>query len=321
MTCERGRDGQSGVSLLEATMLTAVVAIMSVILFQTLRGLTSTQKYTEGQMTALLAGERVLQRVVRDIEFAVRVFPEHPASYQVLGALDLSGVAPIPGSRLPRASTVGYFEPDAPTRVDTGNTLLMAVGRQPESMTLTIGPDTVDARVDVFEFVVYCLTDGGDGRLDMQRWGSRPVARHADIQSHADIDVRTAVVHELRSRGIVYAWDGDRPFGEAFYTLTPAGQAIAMSPGTRVEGDRDNNQREILARQRLQVARNASLPAIDVPMYAQATATFPHGFEVKIDGSGTGQLVMLRLVLTSMPSAERAPNHAEIVRLVSVKQS
>ena len=60
---------------------------------------------------------------------------------------------------------------------------------------------------------------------------------------------------------------------------------------------------------------NGSLHGIKVPEFARAVGRFPNGFEVKIDGTGAGKLVLFRYVVESTVQNKRKV-FSEVRRMV-----
>jgi hypothetical protein len=92
-----------------------------------------------------------------------------------------------------------------------------------------------------------------------------------------------------------------------------------MSPlptGTPVRGDEDQDISRPFARRSMRLAGNHSLHSIKVPEFARAAGHFPDGFEVKIDGTGNGKLVLLRFVVESTVQNKRKV-FSEVRRMVS----
>jgi hypothetical protein len=111
------------------------------------------------------------------------------------------------------------------------------------------------------------------------------------------------------------------PAATAFHFIDPSTGSTTpcTSPSQApVRTDEQQTQLHLLVRRHAEVARNGSVARIGVPKFAEPTAEFPHGFEVKLDGTEAGRLLLVRLVL-SVRSGNEVSNSADVERVVSVR--
>lgn len=312
------RSRQDGFTLLEAAIVFVVVTGLTAMITQSLISLSRSQRWSERRSVALNKVEKLVQAMSQDLDAAVRVYTESPASRALLARLDLGPMTPPRSAVLPIATERGYFDVDAIGVLETGNMLLIA--RTLPAIEVPTGVADRRARIDRFQFVLYCLHREND-RLDLDRWASAPIARVDDIAAIADAVERGAVVAGLHAQGVPLAWRNDEPVVEnAFFQLLATGRSPRMQSSGKIPASAHEIVRDALLRSRLMVASNGLTGSEPVPRYAHELPDYPHGFEVKIDGDGTGRLVLVRLVVVSAPAVGERPVRAAVERLISVRE-
>ena len=309
---------ESGFTMLEAVLVFTIVTLLTAMISQSLMSLSRNQRWSERQTMALSKAEQLVRGIVGDLEGAGRVFAESTSSRAVLARLDLGDITPLEGSRMPLATSRGWFEPDPSGRQETGN--LLVIARTLPPIAIATGFGTEHARIDRYQFVVYCLRADGT-RLDLDRWASVPVARADDISAVMDPDARANVVMGLLAAGVPIAWRPEDPnIASALFEMSPTGAAPRLDPAVRVPPAPGEVRRKLLERAGLGVARNGKLGAVRVPGYAHELPGYPHGFEVKLDGDGAGRLLLVRLVAGAELKPGEAPVAAAVERLVSIRE-
>ena len=312
------RHSEAGFSLLEAVIVFTIVTALTAMITQSLTTLSRNQRWSERQSAALSKAERIVQGVASDLEAAVRVFTENEESRSLLTRLDLGTIVPLSSAVLPTATSRGFFAPDAEGKREAGNMLLVARAIQPIDVPTGIGSHR--ARIDRYQFVLYSLSRSGP-RLDIDRWASMPVARANDIAEIADPDERTGTIMALHQAGVTIAWRADEPIIESsLFALNANGGAPLLDPSELIPSAPREVQSALLERARLVIARNGAAMNVPVPLYAHALSDYPHGFEVKLDGDGTGRLVLVRLVVGSPLRPGERPVFASVERLISVRE-
>ena len=116
-----------------------------------------------------------------------------------------------------------------------------------------------------------------------------------------------------------YAWDPAAPAASALRTISSTGQIANLPTADLVAGDPTQTELQIFGTRHVGIAANASVP-VDVPAFARATTTFPHGFEVKCDGDGSGGLLLIRLVGATPTGERRQVAAAEATRQIAFRQ-
>lgn len=323
---EAPRD-ERGFTFVELIIVTTIIAILSVMITQSIRGLASTQVYTRSQSEVISVGERLLQDIARDCRYAMRVFEESAEDRNFLRYVDFPFRDVAAGSRFPIGTSSGTFIPDLPLATTTGNILAIAV-TQP-SVTVDLGTSRAaqdQYRIDVFRFVAYHLKERRDSRLDLARWSSRPVARYADIVAIEDYERRSRCLTQLAAEGIEVAWHTRALAASAFHqisgetgTMMPYVGELSTGAAPPVLTDEVMSAGELLARRGLEIAENGGT-RVPVPMFAVPVENFPHGFEVKIDGPGSGRLLLVRVVIAKR-RANQITNMTAVKRLMGLRDS
>jgi type II secretory pathway pseudopilin PulG len=309
------RHRESGFTAVEVAIAAMVVAVMSVLILESLHGVSSTQASTRERTTADMLADRVAQAIARDTKYSLRVYEEGPEARQVLELLDLDA-PPLAQSRLPTATRKGSFAPDPLGQTETGN-LLLALCRLPtHTANLAADGDPDDlVRIDSFCFVVYSVVEH-DGQLDLARWSSVAMARAQDVVRITDTERAARLAGRLAAAGLLYTWRPDAPPDAALCVLGSDGKWVPPPSGARLPAA--HLDARLLGARHAALARNGTA-RVPVPAFARATESFPHGFELKIDGDGTGRMAQFRLVLTLQGAGGR--NHtSEITRVVGIRE-
>ncbi len=317
------RDARSaGFSLIEAAVVSVVMGVLSLMVVQSLNGLSATQAYAEGQARISTLAQRAMQGLLRDTSFAVKVFSEDLSSAATLAMMDSATLHPLSESRMPVTQALGYFEPDGAGPIETGNVLFMACAQKPVVFEVLVEEELSKLRVDRFCFVAWYLSEGCDSLFDLNRWGSMPLARFLDVASIADEQKRVQACSHLRQEGVLYTWDPDTVGPSAFCWISESGVLIPLGTAEgvpeKVTVDPEQSRFSIFATKAVGVAPNGFSKQVRTPFYAEPRVGFPHGFEVKIDGSGMGRLLLIRLALTSNRLG-RLPNSSTVSRLTAIR--
>lgn len=315
---------ERGFSLLEVSIVATVLVVMSAVIAQSIRSLSRTQSSMRTQTKVTSLVERVVSLIETDVNYSMRVFAEgeYGRAYltrMALASLLKPGQSVLADAKMSTPTMRGTFERDAPGTEETGNLLLLA--RKDGCATVDISADSsgVLRRVDLFQFVAWFLHTGSETGVDLARFSSVRVARVADVQAIADVPARARLVKGLWATGVRYAWDPGSAADAAFSALAADGSIVPLSPGQVVPADRSASEAGIFATRHVGIARtgNASIP---VPKFANPRGDFPSGLEIKRDGDGSGDLLLIRLVVATRAGREREVACAQATRQVSFRQ-
>lgn len=328
---DRRRNGEAGLSLLEATMTTALLGVVAVIMGQALSGLDNSRQHQRESARITEVIDEIARTVQQEAATAEIVFVNDALGRGYLSTLDLPERTIPNTSRLPNLTNQGFFTPDDPLSPETGNLLLLGCagsvlgveidsssgggggevggelggeggGEGGEDPRAAPGGETAspgDVRlIGTFVFTLWFVTPNDNGGLGLARWASVSVASQPDIEAISDLQERADVVEELYRTGIRFSWDPDLPVGNGLYQVNDGWVSAALA-SAKIPGNFDTTNLRLLQARHIQVARNGAMGNIPVPKYGlpDPGGNFPAGFEIKVDGPGKGKLLMLRLAL------------------------
>ena len=317
MRGKRKRDA-SGFTMVEVAVVASVFSALTLLIVQALADLSRSQAFTRGQARIAETADRVMRGLVSDLTFSVRLFADGQIADDYLGSLAYPRATVTADARLPALTDKGYFEPDPSGKLETGNELFLARYVSPVVVTIPKGTTTQPMRIDTLAFVVYYLRVGADGNLDLERWGSVPLARQDDILM-VPVTERQGALAQLYGAGVRYAWDTNAPAASGLFEISSLGTMDPLPSSRKVATDPAQVQASIVGSRQIAVAKNGKVGNYHVPAYASpGVLGFPGGFEVKIDGPPSGKLALLRLVLRSGTGGTN-DNFVEVVRMVSCR--
>lgn len=310
-----------GVSLVEVAVSMVVLAIMSLVIVQTIRSLSQADTSIRDDSKARSLADRVIEHIESDVSCTARMFAEGDLARAYLARCDVVGLlgqggAVLTGSKLPVPSPLGTFEPDTPTTAFTGNLLLL--GRRDGVVTVDLGAVGGGMRrVDTLRLVAWFLHPGPVTGIDLSRWTSARIARSTDLDATSEPTQRAALLQGLVGLGIRYVWDLSERADASLQVINGDGSLRPMTTSETLAFDPQLSAPRIMGKRNLGIAKNRSLTT-PVPRFAIATSNFPHGFELKRDGDGSGDLLLIRLVIASTSQSRRAV-FAEATRQVSFR--
>lgn len=308
------RSGQAGFSSVELIVVAAVMSILMVMVAESMRTLASVRGEQRAGFQLSDVSDRVARKLTADVEFAARVFCADSTGAHTLAALDLGVDLAAQGCRLPKLTSHGAFELDAPGALETGNVLF--VGRRGDK--IEVGDDEgAKARVQTYEFCVTAPV-ATDGALDLRRFVSEPVLDHAALLDFDDEDGRRAALADLHEQGVRFAWDPTAAPASAFWSITVNGDIEPMPAGRRVPCAEDPTWSRPFGARRMRVSQNGEQTKFPTPLYARPVGAFPGGFEIKVDGAEQGKLLLLRMVVEA-DAAQGRPVRAEARRVLATQ--
>ncbi len=301
-----------GISYLEMLVVISMIGIFSTLVFESLRTYSGSQGFYRAQARARSIADRIMETMVHDGNRALRVCRDDVEGNAYLTMMDFAPFTPLTGSKLPVEGHYGYLTRDEESLRETGNTALMVCAGAPLSAQI----NSKRVRFDRVTFVAYYLWRDSEGMVDIVRWESTPFARYqemAALDNDADRAVAAAVMSQV---GITLAWDSSEGATNLFYTIDGSGRLMAVTSGFKIPANPNIDNGGMAGEANYQIAPNGLDIPIEVPFYARLEADFPHGFEIKTDGDGTGCLIALRLVL----KGRRNNSYAEAGQLLMVRE-
>jgi prepilin-type N-terminal cleavage/methylation domain-containing protein len=236
---------QRGFSLLEMMVVTAVTAVIMVIILSLIDEATRLSLFIESRNELSVMAQRPLNVLQREIIQSNNVFGEDALGTPYRAAMTAILVAadpqPVPNSLLPVIAPAGTMLPDAVGVRNTGNALLIA--RKVGPLRINVPASALDAAnfpavtffADRYVFHYYYLARmqnrarafrAAPYLLNLYRLRSAPVADYfqlANSTSNMDAGQRTALSTALRAAGtnLTMAWNPGGTFTNSFYTIDP----------------------------------------------------------------------------------------------------
>jgi hypothetical protein len=312
-------------TLVEVALVLLVLAILSAMITSSIARFSTTQAYAEGQAKAADAADRIARAISEDATLALFLFGRTAMGADFMQHLDLSGLRPYTGNKLPAITSAGYFDRDPPGTALTGNLLFFARSISPVDVEFEVDDEEEHFIIDAMRIVLYapCVVSpaGQPLRFDLCRWSSVAVIRLNNIEAIGDPVTRVALCAKLHDMGYRFAWEPGRDWASGMFEIGASGSLTpAAESSVRLPRSEENTRMRLLAGMRMELPRNASLMNVKIPAYAQATASseFPMGFEVKIDGVSAGRMVLVRLVVAG-GVAGTFKNSFEVVRVTNCR--
>jgi len=332
------RNARSGFSLMEITVVMALVSVVMIIVYSVIEETMHVTLFNESHNDLTILSQSAVNTLQSEVQQARFAFEEDALGNSYRAALVMPADVTVWGdSRLPVFAAAGEVEPDAASETFTGNSLLLA--RQLPPLTVMYDHDGDGSTPEVefladryrFEYVYLARSSeksfAGSG-MTMDLLMSRS-AEYADYFQLDSLDDATTgqIAQQLIAAGMSRAWNPGATLGSAFYTLAGATDGTFDSPinGPSIPvvhtttllrpffGVHDAEQRfaggmGISGRIDYSIAFGSfPLPA-PVRVFAQPDAAnpgFPSGFEAKVAGPTRNRKVMTRVVLMSHYGARK----------------
>jgi len=245
--------------------------------------------------------DHVARRIQNDVHYATRVFTDTADDGDYLRSMAIGNTLTRAGCRLPKLTQSGFFRPDPLDVAETGNLLFLALRGPKVQLHFESGSTRI---VQPLQFVVYAPVFDGD-KLELVRWLGQPMVNYYDVAEIQNPDERTEALQQLAQNDVRVAWD---PFGKRAGSLFEiTGNALVPMPMDHVvDGREDSAESRPFVQRHMQLAPNDAIQGIDVPAYGRIGSGFSGGIELKVDGSSSGKLVLLRyVVMSTLPGIKR----------------
>lgn len=320
------RSTQSGFSLMEITIVLAIVSVLMVVVYSMIEQTMHAAMFNESHNDLAILTQRAVNSMQTEVLQTRTVFQQDVPGAAYLAALDIPANAPVwTDSLLPVIQPAVNITPDTATRY-TGNSLLLA--RQLPPLTLTYDHDgnlitpEIEFVADRYVFEYMYLSPhstpsfAGSGRtLDLVMTTSVPFADYFQLVSMGPAAIQR-IVPKLMAAGLARAWDPGQPAGTAFFELSGAADGVFDPPlsNPRIRNAAMKSLLPGLRGGRVSGKMSYSVafaPASPAPPYplripirvfalnVSGRPGFPSGFEVKIAGPSGNRQVMTRVVLMS----------------------
>ena len=313
----RMRRVQAGFSILEALIVTFIIATITLVIERTVSSLIETERTMRAIRNTADRGQHAAYRLRDVISSSRNIFENDTVGNGYLARIGFGALPLLPGSRLPKIDEVNPLGPDVVGDPRTGNVLLFV--RQADPLPAKAVAATKKVRlVDAYRIVCVYLSQstktvvaGGLPALDLVEWRSDAFPSYTQIQAITPAAEKASVVADLYNRfGIDFLWDMTQPVTNAFYAIDGTGNVAASAMAvTSIPEDLNVSRRGRFVAGNMAVARTdatshprASVFTVDAP------ATWsPHGFEVKVCGVSGSRKVWMRLTVEQQASKGRVP--------------
>jgi len=308
---------QAGFSILEALIVTFILATITLVIERTVSGLIETERTMRAIRNTADRGQQASYRLRDVVSSSRNIFGNDTLGTGYLARIGFGALPLFPGSRLPKIDELNPLGPDTVGDPRTGNVLLFA--RQADPLPAKAAAATKKMRlVDTYRLVCVYLSQstktvvaGGLPALDLVEWRSDAFPSYTQVQSITSGTERASVVADLYNRyGIDYLWDMSQPVTNAFYAIDGTGNVSATATVvSAIPEDLNVSKRGRFVAGNMAVARTdaTSYPRASV-FTVDAPATWsPHGFECKISGVSGSRKVWMRLTVEQQASKGRVP--------------
>ena len=313
----RTRRAQAGFSILEALIVTFIVATITLVIERTVSSLTDTERLMRAIRNTADRGQQASYRLRDVVSSSRKIFGNDTVGNAYLGKIGFGALPLLAGSRLPKIDELNPLGPDTAGDPRTGNVLLFV--RQADPVPAKAVAASKKMRlIDTYRIVCVYLSQstktvvaGGPPALDLVEWRSDAFPSYAQIQAMTVSAEKKSAVADLYNRfGFDYLWDFTQPVASAFYAIDGIGN-IASTPTavTSIPEDLNVSKRGRFVAGNMAVARTdaTSFPRASV-FTVDAPATWsPHGFECKICGTSGSRKVWMRLTVEQQASKGRVP--------------
>lgn len=317
---------QRGFSLMEVTVVLAIVTVLMIATYSMIEQTTRTAMFSESHNDLAIISQKAVNSLQTEVLQTRMVFEENALGAAYRAALALPAEYPVwSDSFLPVIQPGTTMAPDTNQRF-AGNSLFVA--RQLPPLRIEYdhddSPVTPDAEfvADRYIFEYVYLTPlsvpvfARSGRsLDLMMTTSVQYADYFQLLALGPATI-ARIVPELVERKIVRAWDPGQPVANAFYELSGAADGTFDAPIAKPEialaraksllpGLRGGR---VSGKMTYSVAFVPDAPSAPYPLrnpirvFAPAVngrPGFPSGFEAKIVGPSGNRQVMTRVVLMS----------------------
>ncbi len=283
-------------NMIETMLVLLTLSILSSMISNSIHRFTAAHAYSQGQARLHEVGDRTCRVVSDDASLAVHVFTVLGDADAYLAKCDLAGLATFHATP-PTATEVGYFQKDTAGSPTTGNYLFLAKSTDAFLADL-VGDRSFISSVATYRLVLYVPVTTPSQNLDLARWLSQRIGRLNDVESIVDPVHRTLMGQKLYDAGFRFLWEPGRGIALGLRVITPSGTLVMPTGADKIAVEPVELRTALLQSNRMSIATNNSLPSISVPGLAIANGEFPGGFEVKVDGTAAGRMILVRMVVT-----------------------
>jgi prepilin-type N-terminal cleavage/methylation domain-containing protein len=326
-TRRTARTAQSGFSLVEITVVLAIVSGLLIICYSMIEQTVRATMFNESHNDLAIMTQRAVNLMQMEIVQSRAVFQEDAFGQAYRTALQIPAAVPRwPNTLLPMLQIDPTMAPDTGTGTDrfTGNSLLVVRQLEPLSVLYdddgNAGTPQVEFLADRYRFEYFFLSPSAARSfstsgftLDLLQSTSVDFADYFQLSSLTTAQIQK-IVPKIIAAGTATAWNPGQPIATAFYALSGATDGTFNAPlrnatiaivstttlfpglrGGRISGRMDYSLAFVPA-----LPLNPYPLRMPIAVYAQPDASiprFPAGFEVKVTGPAGSRKVMTRVLL------------------------
>lgn len=323
MKSDRARYSERGVTLVEATVVLAVVVFLLGTVITLAKSTADGQKYSERLGRAIEINQSLLNTMRYELGSTVMLFQGDTYGDGYWSLLDFAR-PPMPTSSLPVADPNGIFEKETATATKSGNALMFARQAWTTEFTCLSGKTY---RIDVYRVVSYYLTLEGVGPqpgssigLNLCQYVSEPLADGEEIDRIFDpADLQEVLEHLVTGSvdalgntytpvDLVWRRDLDSATTGALRQIDASTKSLSATPLSPrpptwiLYRDTERSSDGLLYYRYFSVATNYSLPSWGVGRFSMidnSSTGFPHGFEIQITGPSSARQILLHTTIVT----------------------
>jgi hypothetical protein len=318
----RARRGGRGFSMIEAVVVTVVVALMTLTIERTIGGVVETERSMRAMRNTTERGQQSLYRLRELVQMSRKLYWNDAIGNGYLAKLSRTRFAPFAGTRLPIADELSPMGPDTAGDPRTGNCLLFVREGDPYR-AVADKPTKKIRQIDTYRLVNVYLSQstktvvaGGPPAIDLVEWRSDAFPNYSQVLAISNATERSNVVKDLYLRyGVDYLWDPTKSVSTGFYAIDGTGTIGSVPTAvSSIPEDLNVSPGGKLVNAGMAVARTDMTSKTRMPIFcADVPAVWsPHGFEVKVTGATGSRQVWLRLTVEQQASKGRVPAQTTI---------
>lgn len=308
---------EGGFTIIEAVIVTVIVALMTLVIERTVGGVVETERSMRAVRNTTEKGQQATYRLRDLVSMSRKLYQNDTIGNGYLAKLSRTRFTPLAGARLPIFDEVNPMGPDEVGDPHTGNCLLFIREGDPYR-AVSVAASKKLRSIDTYRLVNVYLAQstrtvvaGGQPAVELVEWRSEAYPNYTQVIGITPVAERTQVVKNLYTRfGVDYLWNPTAAVGAAFYAIDGSGN-IAASPTavTAIPEDLNVSPGGRFVSGNMAVARTDTTSQVRMPIFSvDPIATWtPNGFEVKVTGPSGSRQVWLRLTVEQQASKGRVP--------------
>ncbi len=308
---------EAGFTIIEAAIVTVVVALMTLVIERTVSGVIDTERTMRAVRNTTERGQQSTDRIRDLVCMSRKLYQNDTIGNAYLAKLSRTRFPPLSGARLPTVDEVNPMGPDVAGTPQTGNCLLFLREGDPYR-AVAVKASKKMRSVDTYRLVCIYLAlstktvvAGGPPAVELVEWRGDAYPNYTQVSGITPAAEKTQVVKDLYARfGVDYLWDPTGPVASSFYAIDGTGNISATPTAvSSIPEDLNVSYGGRLVAGNMAIARTDVTSKVRMPMFtADPIATWtPHGFEVKVTGPSGSRQVWIHLTVEQQAAKGRVP--------------